>query len=867
MALESLPYSSSGGPEGDSAVLDLGKKSGTIILEYETFFIPDKIQLRYEGEVIYDSGFVGTQGVREVEVNFDGEEEEVTAVLTANLDDPGTLWFYDVDVEDEAFIVFREKNDGSKDGTWGGNGDLVPGWDHVGLSFNNAVYESHPGNGSGNFWDPTEEEFVSINNVNGVQQEHSLGSFLWDSQSKSQTPVIRTEKIEIDPALGEKMVGIIEPLIGSAGYQLIEDVSDFNLFTIEETLSPSAQKGGSGTYTCVGLIEWAAEQAGQGFIPNTLESFTVSFDWGIIPPPITSVEIPFLSPELLAYSLGVSNQINAVKDWFQGFFDPVDFIVTDPLGRRLGYTESLGTVNEIPGAFYTGDGSLEQFAIPEPIPGDYTIELFGLDDDVIAAVGGTSVDGALFNDFLGEGESRITKITVPERGNGGFTDLSVSYNNFPEKVEVGETYTYDVVVTNNGSNKATNVILKEEIPSSLDIISNDASLIRQFDNSFISNIGTLESGESKILSFTVKTLAAGRITNVATVTANEADPNITNNISVIENIIAPIPIADADLEITKNVNNLSPNVGEEIEFTLSLTNNGPGIASNIEVTDILPTGLSFISASSNQGSYDPTTGIWEVGNIRDGISTSLNVVAKVDIAGSFVNSAEITSVDQADPDSTPGNNIMEEDDQSEVIFSTKGIDNNKDVILGTPNDDNISGTNLAETISGEAGNDNINGNGGADILFGNEGDDNINGTNSSEQISGGEGNDRISGNGGNDTILGGAGDDDILLGSGSPTVNSGSGNDEIWVNNANATFILETGDGFDTFYGLQTQQIENKLISFGVDDIDSIEFERIGNGIDIFSAGDKIAQLDNFNQQQQLDLLETNKSELFFELA
>lgn len=191
----------------------------------------------------------------------------------------------------------------------------------------------------------------------------------------------------------------------------------------------------------------------------------------------------------------------------------------------------------------------------------------------------------------------------------------------------------------------------------------------------------------------------------------------------------------------------------------------------------------------------------------------------------------------------------------------------EDAIIGTNNQDNLNGTNVADVISGEAGNDNINGNGGADILFGKEGDDNINGTKSSEQISGGEGNDLISGNGGNDIILGGFGDDDILLGSGSPTVNSGSGNDEIWVNNANATFILETGDGFDTFYGLQTQQIEDKLISFGVGNVDSIEFERIGNGIDIFSAGDKIAQLDNFNQQQQLDLLETNKSEIFFEVV
>ncbi len=191
----------------------------------------------------------------------------------------------------------------------------------------------------------------------------------------------------------------------------------------------------------------------------------------------------------------------------------------------------------------------------------------------------------------------------------------------------------------------------------------------------------------------------------------------------------------------------------------------------------------------------------------------------------------------------------------------------EDATLGTQNQDNLSGTNVADVISGEAGNDNINGNGGADILFGKEGDDNINGTSSSEQISGGEGNDRISGNGGDDIILGGFGDDDILLGNGSPTVNSGSGNDEIWVNNANAIFILETGDGFDILYGLQTQQIENQLISFGVSDVDSIEFERVGNGIDILSAGDKLAQLDNFNQQQQIDLLESNKSEIFFEIA
>ena len=42
---------------------------------------------------------------------------------------------------------------------------------------------------------------------------------------------------------------------------------------------------------------------------------------------------------------------------------PLDFVLTDPLGRRLGYTEELGELNEIPNAFFSGDGDVEQFMI------------------------------------------------------------------------------------------------------------------------------------------------------------------------------------------------------------------------------------------------------------------------------------------------------------------------------------------------------------------------------------------------------------------------------------------------------------------------------------------------------------------------
>lgn len=54
----------------------------------------------------------------------------------------------------------------------------------------------------------------------------------------------------------------------------------------------------------------------------------------------------------------------------------------------------------------------------------------------------------------------------------------------------------------------------------------------------------------------------------------------------------------ADLSITKTVNNATPGVGDTVIFTLKGTNNGPG-ASQFKITDVLRSGLSFVSAISN----------------------------------------------------------------------------------------------------------------------------------------------------------------------------------------------------------------------------------------------------------------------------
>ena len=74
----------------------------------------------------------------------------------------------------------------------------------------------------------------------------------------------------------------------------------------------------------------------------------------------------------------------------------------------------------------------------------------------------------------------------------------------------------------------------------------------------------------------------------------------------------------ADLALTKTVSNPTPNVGDPITFTVTLTNAGPDAATDVQVTDLLPAGLTFVSADPSQGTYDRATGVWTVGTVTAG---------------------------------------------------------------------------------------------------------------------------------------------------------------------------------------------------------------------------------------------------------
>ncbi|WP_375553753.1 VWD domain-containing protein [Roseovarius mucosus] len=147
--------------------------------------------------------------------------------------------------------------------------------------------------------------------------------------------------------------------------------------------------------------------------------------------------------------------------------------------------------------------------------------------------------------------------------------------------------------------------------------------------------------------------------------------------------------------------------------------------------------------------------------------------------------------------------------------------------VGTELADTLIGNSGDDVLRGEGGDDGVFGQSGNDILDGGAGNDSIAGADGNDLISGGLGNDNIGGGLGNDTIDGGEGDDIIGAGFGDDSVTGGAGNDVVAGGAGDDT--LEGGDGNDSMSG----SFGNDLIDGGggADDIGG------GTGRDTIDAG------------------------------
>jgi uncharacterized repeat protein (TIGR01451 family) len=86
----------------------------------------------------------------------------------------------------------------------------------------------------------------------------------------------------------------------------------------------------------------------------------------------------------------------------------------------------------------------------------------------------------------------------------------------------------------------------------------------------------------------------------------------------------------ADIAVTKTVNNTDPQGGATVTYTVTASALGPATSTFVTVNDVLPNGLSIVSATTSQGTYDSGTGVWNVGTLAPGTSATFVVSTLVD---------------------------------------------------------------------------------------------------------------------------------------------------------------------------------------------------------------------------------------------
>ncbi len=241
-------------------------------------------------------------------------------------------------------------------------------------------------------------------------------------------------------------------------------------------------------------------------------------------------------------------------------------------------------------------------------------------------------DGVTFVDLLGRGQTGRA-ITIVSSGTG-VVDAWFDWDQ-SGTFDAGERVTYNVVAGTNN--------LTVDVPS------------------------TAVAGD---------TYARFRLTTagIASPTASAPDGEIEDYLITVRNV--------ADLQLTKDVNAPTFNLGDTVTFTITVTNTGPSTATGVTIRDTLPAGLTSISQFSGGGTFDTSTPgeiTWTPtgGTIAASGSVTLVFTGVATQSGSFNNYAQIFTANEIDPNSTPGDGTPptpNDDDEDDAPYSVNGLD-------------------------------------------------------------------------------------------------------------------------------------------------------------------------------------------------
>ncbi|MDX6608490.1 MAG: uncharacterized protein QOF85_415 [Solirubrobacterales bacterium] len=248
----------------------------------------------------------------------------------------------------------------------------------------------------------------------------------------------------------------------------------------------------------------------------------------------------------------------------------------------------------------------------------------------------------------------------------------------------------------------------------------------------------------------------------------------------------------ADLAITKADSPDPVAAGSTLTYTIHVQNFGPDIATGVTVTDQLPKGVDFVSATTTAGkcvrkgrkvscdlgqvgvpavdySAPPTVTLSAIprqigvisntasvkGSQKDPVASNNKATATTSVVGppptcrGVIASIVGTAADDAIV-GTPGRDVIATFQGNDTIVSLSG----RDLVCAGSGDDYIGSGSAADRVFGGAGRDRLLGRGGPDVLGGGPGPDILKGNRGADRLRGGPGSDRCRGGAGVDSIRG-----------------------------------------------------------------------------------------------------------------
>ena len=226
-------------------------------------------------------------------------------------------------------------------------------------------------------------------------------------------------------------------------------------------------------------------------------------------------------------------------------------------------------------------------------------------------------------------------------------DLGITQTSSVSTALHGQNVVYTITATNNAFANATNVVVTNTF-SNAGFVSVSTTLGTCTGTGPVTcTITTLPVGNSATITLTLNANTLGTMSNNATVTSNDPDPNTANNSSTVN--VTVNPGANLSLGITDAPDPVNP--GANTTYTVTINNAGPDPATNATVAFTM-SGGSILSSTSGSFTCSGTgaSSSCTTPSLASG-TTTITVIGKAGASGTMMLNAAITST-TGDP--TPG---------------------------------------------------------------------------------------------------------------------------------------------------------------------------------------------------------------------